>query len=466
MITDAPPPSGAVLDRDLRGYLETNRDVVTCIRKPVSIIDIGALSAQSEAPILFESIVEYPGFRICDMLVRNRRTQARALGVAPEHYLMTLAHRLRKPPRALVKVPTGPVKEVKWLGTDADLSRLPIPFHKEQDTYPYLTAMNILRDPETGFYNSSHAGTTIVGPRRGLVSFVTPHSKRIIHKYLDRGVDSMPIAIVAGVPPAYEIMANFSGLHMDLWGEMEMAGTIMDQDIEMTPCETVDLAVPVHAEIVIEGFINLREKFRVGDVTSPSMYNLPHFENVPELQVTAITLRADRPIYRNHQTCPDTDHQTLPRLCHEAVLYNRLREMNLEVKDVRFPTWGAALSCMLQFEYPRPGFVNDALMLAMGSPWLNTKMVVAVSPDTDLDDAGSVYHAIATRCDPSRDVFIVPNTRGSIYDPSAEPIEKAYPNRTVGKIGIDATIKSRHDASDFARAWPRNWGKVWLKDYL
>ena len=68
------------------------------------------------------------------------------------------------------------------------------------------------------------------------------------------------------------------------------------------------------------------------------------------------------------------------------MLYNRLTEIGLDVKDVRFPTWGAALSCILQFDYPREGFVNDALMTAMGAPWLNTKLVVAVSPDTDLDD--------------------------------------------------------------------------------
>jgi len=271
---------------------------------------------------------------------------------------------------------------------------------------------------------------------------------------------------VFGLPPAYEIMANFSGLHMDMWGEMEMVGTIMDQDIEMTACETLDLLVPANAEIIIEGRVNLNETFKVGDVTSPSMYNLPHFENIPELQVTAITMRADRPIYRNHQTCPDTDHQTLPRLCHEAVLYNRLREMGLIVKDVRFPTWGAALSCIIQFDYPWQGFVNDALMMTMGAPWLNTKLVVAVSPDTNIDDPGDVYHAIATRADPARDIILVPNTRGSLYDPSAAPLEGGYPFRVVGKMGIDATIKTRHDKTDFERAWPKNWGKVFLKDYL
>ena len=70
------------LDATLRGYLDTNSDIVTRIVKQVRLDDIGALSAQSDTPILFENIVEKPGFRLCDMLVKQRRTQARALGVA------------------------------------------------------------------------------------------------------------------------------------------------------------------------------------------------------------------------------------------------------------------------------------------------------------------------------------------------------------------------------------------------
>ena len=458
--------SNQVLDASLRGYLETNTDIVTRITKPVRMDDIGALSAQSDQPILFENIVEKPDFRLCDILVKNRRSQARALGVDQSVYLKTLAYRLRQPPRGFKNVRSGPVKDVIKLGGSADWTKLPIPFHKDKDTAPYVTAMNIIKDPQTGFYNSSHAGTHAVGPRRGLVSFVTPHSHVVMNKYREMGAEYMPIAFVFGVPPAYEIMANFSGLHMDSWGEMEMVGTIMGRDVEMVLCETLDLTVPAEAEIVVEGRIKLNGRFRVGEVTSPSMYHLPHYEELPEVEITAITMRADRPIYRNHQTTPATDHQTLPRLCHEAVLYNRLTEIGLDVKDVRFPTWGAALSCILQFNYPREGFVNDALMTAMGAPWLNTKMVVAVSPDTDLDDPGDVYHAIATRCDPSRDIIIVGNTRGSPYDPAAKPIEGQHPWRVVGKIGIDATVKSRHNPADFERAWPRNWGKVKLEDYL
>src|SRR5262252_5255789 len=362
--TDVPAVGNApTLDASLRDYLDSNADVVTRIRKPVSIDDVGALAAQVDSPILFEQIIEKPGFRLCDILVKNRTLQARALGVAREDYLKTLAFRLRQPPRGFKHVKTGPVKEIIKTGSDADWSILPIPKHKDADEWPYVTAMNVIRDPETGFYNSCHAGTQAVGPRRGLISFVTPHSHIIMNKYRALGRDKMPIAFVFGLPPAYEIMANFSGLHMDMWGELEMVGTIMDRDVEMVPCETLDMNVPAHAEIVVEGWVDLEGLQDVGVSVGPSSYYLPKTSKLPEFSVTAITMRADRPIYRNHLTCPGTDHQPLPRLCHEAVLYNRLTEMGLKVKDVRFPTWGAAVSCIIQFDYPREGMVNDALML-------------------------------------------------------------------------------------------------------
>ena len=54
----------------------------------------------------------------------------------------------------------------------------------------------------------------------------------------------------------------------------------------MVPCETLELNVPAEAEIVVEGRVNLKDRFKVGEVTSPSMYNLPHYENLPEVEVT------------------------------------------------------------------------------------------------------------------------------------------------------------------------------------
>ena len=119
-VSHRPPPAGKPLDASLRGYLATNADIVTRVTKPVRMADIGALSAQSDQPILFENVVEKPGFRLCDILVKNRRSQARALGTTPESYLRTLAYRLRQPPRGFKLVDSGPVKEVVKLHNEAD----------------------------------------------------------------------------------------------------------------------------------------------------------------------------------------------------------------------------------------------------------------------------------------------------------------------------------------------------------
>src|ERR1700722_17409329 len=111
-VSHLPPPPAGPLDASLRGYLASNADIVTRIVKPVRMDDIGALSAQSDQPILFENIVEKPGFRLCDILVKTRRAQARALGVAPKDFIRALAYRLRQPPRGFKAVKSGPVKEV------------------------------------------------------------------------------------------------------------------------------------------------------------------------------------------------------------------------------------------------------------------------------------------------------------------------------------------------------------------
>lgn len=469
-IPPAPEPREGrnfVLDKDLRGHLETHDDVVTRVTRPVSIEHIGALSAQSETPVLFENVIEKPGFRVLDIMLKHRPLQARALGVSEADYLKTLAFRLRQPPRPHRYVDTGPVKEVVLTGDDIDIEKLPASRHSSDARHPQWGCMNILKDPETGFCNSMHALTTPKGPRSAISLFVTPHATEIIRKYIDMGLEEMPIAYVIGTPPAYEIMTNFSGLHMDSWGEVDMFGTIMDQDVEMVRAETVDLYVPAHAEIVVEGVVKITEMVDSDGGPNPLMYSIPRMIPQPAVEIRAVTMRADRPIWRNFQTVPETDHQVVPRLCHEAVLYNRLTEMGVAVKDVRFPPWGGAMSCILQIEgIAREGLLTDALMMMMSCPWNNAKLSVVVSEDTDIDDPGAVYHAMATRCDPELDSVRIARARGSAWDPSARPIPGELMNRVVGKLGLDATIKRRHDATDFEYARPVGWGEVRLRDVL
>ena len=134
----------------------------------------------------------------------------------------------------------------------------------------------------------------------------------------------------------------------------------------------------------------------------------------------------------------------MPRLFHEAIpLYERLRAMGLKVRDVYFPAGGGSLSVILQVEPHADGQVTDALLAALGSPWPNTKMAIAVDPDIDIYDPRDVHYAIVTRVDPSRDVMIIGNARGFMFDPSAHPVLEA-----LARCGCDAPAVSGGQVGD------------------
>ncbi len=233
-------------------------------------------------------------------------------------------------------------------------------------------------------------------------------------------------------------------------------------------CKTVDLHVPADASVVIEGFVHPARTAQDGPSPGPTMLYTPGANAQPVSEVTAITMR-ERPIYRNHLMTPWTDHQEMPRLFHEAIIYEKLAAMGVGVRDVHFPQSGGALSVIVQFDPAMDGQVTDALLSVLGSTWLNTKMVIAVDPDIDIYSDREIQYALATRVDPSRDVITIANARGCPFDPTVRPILEASANAQAnrfpalgGKWGIDATkpVPYRAERRDYERARPASSRRV------
>lgn len=449
---------------DLRTFLQELGDGVTRVKKPVSIDHIGVLTGQCKGPILFENILEYPGWKLADLFFMNRYWQSKVLRTTPKDVLPAIAKKLKEGPGEWRVVKNGPVKERKFIGEAADLRKLPVPIHSTVDPGPYITSFNVLKDPETGVYNSMNPRTLVKGARNGVSSYITRHSKVIAKKYLQMK-KPMPQAIVIGHHPAYEMAAAYSGPHED-FSELHIAGRLLNEPVEMVACETIDLLVPAHAEVIIEGFVHPDVLEDDGPNPGPALYCVPWVQKQPRFEVTAITMRHD-PIYRNFMCTPFTDHQELPRMFHEAILYGRLLDMGSEVHDVVFPQFGGALSCVIQLSPKHEGEVNDALLAVMGAPWLNSKMVVAVDEDVDPYDAQDVYWAIATRVNPARDIFVVPNVRGNQMDPSGTMTGDGS-RRVNGKWGINATkpVPGAKNRQEFFKAMPKHWGEVFLRDFI
>lgn len=459
--------------RDLHTFLSEHAADVLHVRRPVPLEHVGALTAQARETILFEQLEGFPGWRLVDQLFVHRRAQARVLGCEPAAVVPRLVEVLREGPRPLQTVGDGPCQEMVLEGDEVDLATLPIVTHTERDPYPYTTSFAIHHDPERGVHNQMNPRHGVLSRNEMVSSFVTPTANRILAGHRRDGT-KMPQVIVIGAHPAWELAGVYSHPHKDWW-ELELFEAIAGFPGEMVSARTVDLPVPADASLVIEGWIDPARAAQDGPSPGPTMLFTPYASQQPILEVTAITRRRD-PIYRHHLMTPFTDHQELPRLFHEAIIYERLQAQGIRVRDVTFPAAGGALICVIQVEPAFEGQVTDALLQTMGSSFLNTKMVVAVDPDIDPHDPRDVMFALATRVEPARDVITVGNARGWPFDPSSRLLLDALPDTAqtrfpsvAGKWGIDATKPPAYRSAEreaFARAWPMHWGEVRLADHL
>jgi len=455
--------------RDLRSYFEDADDILLRVEKPVARDHLSALIVQANRPVLFENIDGHPGWKVADLLFRDRIAQSRVLGTDPENVLPELANRLAMPPRAPRMVNTGPIKDRILRDDEIDLHDLPTFQHGARDPGPGIICMNICRAPDGGNINFSFTRLAPVGARRATYLIASsPHMRQILQAWEERG-EPMPMACVIGCHPAFEIMASYSVPdHLEIFGELELVGNLIDEDIEMVPCESIPLEVPAHAELVIEGWVSANELMEDGPGPSQALYYVPGVTQQPVFEAGVMTMRND-PVLRQINTLMYSDHQPLISLPHEALLYERLRSMRIDVHEVFYVPWGGTLACVVQMTPQTDGEVQNVLMTALGERWPNARLAIAIDDDVDISSPEDLVWSITTRVDPERDLLIVPNAKGHPIDPTARQTGGGPRNVVTGKWGIDATKPSLiHEAerARFERTLPPHYGAVDLKDYL
>ena len=170
------------------------------------------------------------------------------------------------------KVNSLPVQEIILEGEEADLTKLPIPFHFAGDAGPYITAgMVAAQDPDRDVGNLAYARLQVKGPRRMGISL---HSRQHLWDYHRRAAEQgkdLPAAIVIGAHPAVVIAAAAKmGRDED---EYDYAGALLDQPLAIGKAHSVNAWVPANAEIVIEGHI-LAEEHETEDHRLPQAQNL------------------------------------------------------------------------------------------------------------------------------------------------------------------------------------------------
>jgi 2,5-furandicarboxylate decarboxylase 1 len=359
----------------------------------------------------------------------------------------------------------APVKEVVWTGADADLSRLPLLHHQELDAGKYVTsAVSITRDPTSGVQNAGifraqvHSGTEL-----GFMTGAYQNTRFIQNEHHRLG-RPMQVAMAIGHHPAMLLCGTTNP--PGLGGELEVAGGLLGEPLELVRGETVDLDVPARAEIVIEGVVDtdpatFRDEGPFGEY--PRYYTGTGRQ--PVLKVTAITMRRD-PMYVDVFNA-SPEHLAIGGLARTGFLLTRVRDVCPTVTAVHLPLSASA----------RMHAYVSMKKLADGEPHLAafnllaynpaTKHVFVVDDDIDVTNEADVMWALSSRFQADKDLAIINNSIGGWLNPPTYSYRRDEKGALETKLIFDCTrpltakfpvptrvppeVKERMDPGDYVR---------------
>ncbi len=414
--------------RDLRewmNYLDEQGDLVRNKTEVDLRGEVAAISrkiARTNGPaILHEHITGYPGWRVLADTLATRRRVLWALDLPAKDTTKVAAERIQLaeaiPPKVLN---TGPCKEIKLIGDDVDLLKIPMAFTGASETLPYITAgMSFVKDPETGWTNAGIRRFQLIGKDK-VCDLVLPyqHEGVIYSKYLKQN-KPMPIAVVVGTDPATLLCSTFPAPpQVD---EMSYWPALTGEALEVVKCETNDILVPATTEIVIEGEIHPDARTLEGPFAEfPGYYS--GYRLCPIIRVKAITMRKD-PIYRYmFMATPPSEGHNVGDFVSEIELYRQLKSLIPEVSDVAVlstRTITIAVSVDKKARQRAPGLQRKIGMAvkAVKAGFLS-KNVFIVDDDVDVHNIQDLMWCLSVKFQASKDAVVIEDVPGTYLDPS------------------------------------------------
>ncbi|KAF2108273.1 hypothetical protein BDV96DRAFT_624997 [Lophiotrema nucula] len=279
-------------------------------------------------------------------------------------------------------VEDGPCKEVKLLGFDVDLAKLPVPLLNKADGGHYIQTLGINIVQHFSWTNWSIARTMIHDKNRIAGLIMKPQHIACIH---EKWVD-MPLPV--GVT------------------EAEYVGSLCGSPLELVKCETNDTYVPANSEIVLEGPFGEMHGYSFLDENSQQ----------PLYTVSATTHRKDTilPIcFPGKASGPDETHTMIGTLASA--------EMRQLLQDEGFPIKQVFALYESQFIWAAIQVDRDALsrlktnakefcervgdLVFRHKSGMQIHRLLIVGDDIDPFNFNDVMWAYATRCRPAMDEF-------------------------------------------------------------
>lgn len=341
-------------------------------------------------------------------------------------------------------VRSAPCQEMVLSDEDASLDRLPVLKCWPLDGGPFITLpIVITRHPETG---SRNLGMYRMQVYDGRTTGMHWHAHKVGAKHYaeyERRGERMPVAVALGGDPV-TIYTATAPLPEGV-DELAFAGFIRGKPVEVVGCKTIDLEVPAHAEMVLEGYVEPGER-RVegpfGDHTG--YYSMP--DEYPVFHLTCLTMRRE-PIYPATVVGRPPMEDCFMAKATERIFLPLLRFQLPEIVDINLPIEGVFHNlAIVSIRKLYPGHARKVMHALWGlGQMMFTKIVVVVEDDVNVQDLREVLWRLGNNVDPRRDVVFV--------DGPVDVLNHASPVPNYGsKMGIDATRKWPEEG--FTREWP------------
>lgn len=423
--------------KDLRSYVSALEEIgeVQRISQPVALdLEIGAICRRAgetgQAAPLFENIPDRPGTRVLGAPggVSSKSGQwlsriALAVGLPANatgrEIVETFAAARERPLIPPHIVETGPCKDVIHTGEAIDLLDLPAPLLHDGDGGRYLNTFGIIccETPDKSWRSWSIARIMVVDGKR-MAGIIAPnqHVGMVRKTWTDIGKD-MPFALALGGQP---ILPYVGGMPLpEFVSEVEYAGAITGEAIEVVKAETVDVLVPATAEIVVEGYVSQTETAPEGPMGEYAGYL---WEGPPSpkpvYNVTAITHRENPILPISVAGEPPEENHTAWGIPNAGEIVFLLREAGFPVATAWSPFESANHWFAISVEKDwraKTGLrsselcrrIADILFEKKGG--MGTPKYLVVNDDIDITNTHELVWAFATRNHPGSQGQLVYN---------------------------------------------------------
>jgi 4-hydroxy-3-polyprenylbenzoate decarboxylase len=351
----------------------------------------------------------------------------------------------------LYKLSTSKPKEVKKAPcqeviNDKDFSLLAYPILHcwPGDAGRFITLpLVITRDPESGKQNLGMYRMQVFDEKTTGMHWHTHHDGAVnFRKYAKLGKKTEVAVAIGGDPVT--IFSATAPLPYNI-EELFFAGFLRKKAVEVVKAVTVDLLVPAHAEIILEGYVEPAEE-RIegpfGDHTG--YYSVAGM--YPVFHVTCITQRKD-PIYPATIVGKPPMEDCYMGKATERMFLPLVKMQMPEIVDMNLPLEGVFHNCALisiRKSYPMHARKVMNAIWGLGQ-MMFTKFIFIFDEDVNVQNTSEAAWKAFNNVDPSRDILISEGPLDVLDHSSPRPIYGA-------KMGIDATKKWPEEG--YQREWP------------